>query len=92
MIKRFNILCKNEIEFVEVQKYLLSLDYRWLGTGNKIFYVHQETYPVIMSNNIDSNKNIITYEEYNQSYKSDYINSSIFLRKNKLEKINGSNL
>jgi hypothetical protein len=87
---KFRILCENEEEWIEVQKYLFEIGYHW-SQGKVIqsrYYPFQEIIKNYKTGDTFGGKNLIRSNiEYIS--KNDYvIKASSYLRKEKLKKIN----
>lgn len=82
------VKCYNEKEWVDLQKYLFSIDIRW-PTGTEIQYTSDGMYPrYLYLNFIDEYLCWDSYDVADERIKF-HTTANIILRKSKLKKIDG---
>jgi len=88
---KFQFVCNNEKEWVDIQNYLFSLGYKWENSGKNINTFPKYVYPRIIQNYRTDDKFGMRYLIItNQHWEDTEIlpQASKLLRKLKLEKIN----
>lgn len=97
--EKFNIVCRNEIEWTNTQQELFKLGYFW-EAGGKTIISTQWTYPLVLKNYRTDDifaSRILIMDEYHWIIKAkdrgkqkdvNLINSISFIRKLKMKKLN----
>ena len=92
-LKKFDILCKNEDEFINIQEYLFKKNYYWESIGKELIE-NAWSFPIIIGNykaedKFGGKKLIMDdFDRFSKNSKNKYVTYASFIRKQKFKKLN----